>query len=181
MGNPNDPKIGWGTFLGGIGTLLTGVAAIAALFNNTAMDMSKDPVTLASKAPDSVLHKAPERSLTFECSIDSASNYWTTFAVSETRGKIRLISWESLEGDSSPEKKCTETTSKLQAAYDGDLNTLYIGNINGSNVICAVKDFLPTDCDDENVLFTLPEGVEPRRALEQLFNAEGLASGPLRL
>lgn len=93
------------------------------------------------------------------------------------RGNKVIIRWVStrLSGNLTPQERCEQVSSKLQAAQDNQrLNNLISDKVNGQQVIC-VSDKSSDRCVD--ILITLKPGSNAKKALRELLDLRGLANG----
>ncbi|MDJ1180438.1 COP23 domain-containing protein [Roseofilum sp. BLCC_M91] len=98
------------------------------------------------------------------------------------RGVVPVIVWQSPYFEASgysPQRRCQEVSSRFQTFYSkGSLEYLTTGIVNGYPVIC-VSQTNGGSCADTEVLFTLKQGDDANRVLQQMFDVRSGASGPL--
>lgn len=134
------------------------------------------------------LAQSIEPPASFQCL--TQSGYYVTLAVRKN-GVLSdpIIVWkteEFSEAGYTPERRCSEVTSrlnKLLSQNNGTLKGLYltVGPVNGQQVLCAVNN-TRTGCNTNNMLFTLSERnrQNPTKILESLSNVSaGSVSGTL--
>ncbi|OJJ20768.1 hypothetical protein BI308_20410 [Roseofilum reptotaenium AO1-A] len=100
--------------------------------------------------------------------------------VDSPRGVVPVIVWQSsyFEGSGySPQRRCQEVSSRFQTYYNNKiLEYLTTGIVNGYPVIC-VSQTNGGSC--AGVLFTLQQGDDANRVLQQMFSVRSGASTPL--
>lgn len=93
------------------------------------------------------------------------------------RGNKVIIRWVStrLSGNLTPQERCEQVSSKLQAAQDNQrLDYLVADKVNGQQVIC-ISDKRLGNCID--ILITLKPGSDSKKTLRDLLDLRGLANG----
>ncbi len=142
------------------------------------------PMLTAQKS----LAQSIEPPASFQCL--TQSGYYVTLAVKKD-GVLSdpVIVWKTEEFSGAgytPERRCSEVTSRLNGLLSqnsGTLKGLYltVGPVNGQPVLCAVNN-TRAGCNTNNMLFTLSEKnrQNPTRVLESLSNiSAGSVSGTL--
>lgn len=117
------------------------------------------------------------QSTTFVC--ETTGGTPTTYAVTP-RGYVPVIRWVSHHFSGSgytPQQRCAEVTSRFQTYYnDGSLNFITTGIMNDQPVVCVTGTY-GGSCT--GLLFTLKQGENASRVIQQLFDVRVGASGPL--
>jgi hypothetical protein len=104
-----------------------------------------------------------------------------TAAVNDQTGRaIPVINWVSDyfgPAGYTPERRCQEVSARFQSAYvSGRLNFVTTGMRNGQPVICT-SSVSEGPCSD--ILYTLKPGTNASQTLQQLFDIQSRAAGPL--
>jgi hypothetical protein len=100
----------------------------------------------------------------------------TTF-VKTSRGNIPMIAWERSYSSISARERCIIVSQRFQAYSDrGMLKQLATGYVNKQPVICAVTRS-GEGCNNDNLLFTLPAGIDRHETARQLLDIRALSSG----
>ncbi|AKG24287.1 hypothetical protein IJ00_25860 [Calothrix sp. 336/3] len=138
-------------------------------------------IAVTSGFAGTVIHTQPSYAggTTFKCETRK-DGVPMTVAYSPDGRKVAMIRWLSnnyFSTDWNALRRCTEVSRRFQKSYDnGTLRFITAGNLNNQPVICATtKRNQP--CTENNLLFTLRPGTNPKTALNQLMDRRGLVAG----
>lgn len=102
-----------------------------------------------------------------------------TVVRSPQHGDVTMIEWKSdhfSNSGFSPEHRCQKVSTKFQTAYkQGNLKFFTTGLVNRQSVICAVAT-KSSPCNNNNMLYTLKPGSDPRKTLKQILDIRSGAS-----
>jgi hypothetical protein len=122
------------------------------------------PTTLLLTAPQA----EAKRVAVFTCA--EVSGRLAT-AVKTKKGNVPLVYWDSgaFNGAGfSPAVRCQKVTQRFTDLYgNGQLKYLAAGTVRSQGVICGLK-ISKSNCNGENMLFTVKPGSDPRNVLRQL-------------
>ena len=101
----------------------------------------------------------------------------TTMVRSPQHGDVTMIEWQSdhfSNSGFSPKNRCQKVSTRFQTAYkQGNLKFFTTGLVNRHPVVCAVAT-KSSPCNNDNMLYTLKPGSDPRQTLKQIL---GIRSG----
>ena len=131
-------------------------------------------LTLLTLGATATRSQAESNDVTFFCGqmFDRAANEnipATTVWVPERKAHVHLIAWKSdYFYKWNRQERCDTVSQKFRDFYkQGRLNYLTYGEVNNSQVICAVAN-QGERCDSENMLFTVKPQDYPNIVLERL-------------
>lgn len=117
------------------------------------------------------------QSTTFFC----ANNKGVPVTYARTpRGKVPMIRWRNdFGGGWNRQRRCEDVSQRFQRNYDnGTLKSITTGTIKGYPVVCAATSF-DEACTEKTVLFTLKQGTNANRVVENLLDSRALAAGKI--